>query len=105
MEKCLRSDPVRPKLIFGPIAGLLLLMAGALTAMPQQSAMPALPSDIPSTARHYVVLLVGGPAGKQASWTTSDGALHIFFQYNDRGRGPATTSILHRAPVATRCER
>jgi hypothetical protein len=33
---------VRPKLsrIIGPIAGLLLLMAGALTAIPQKSAIP-----------------------------------------------------------------
>jgi imidazolonepropionase-like amidohydrolase len=67
----------------------------AFTAGSQQSAIPALPSDIPSTAQHYVVLLVGAPAGQQASWTAPDGALHIFFQYNDRGRGPATTSVLH----------
>ena len=80
--------------ILGVIAGPLLVMAGAFTASPQQSAIPALPSDIPSTARHYVVLLVGAPAGQQASWTTPDGALHILFHYNDRGRGPATTSIL-----------
>jgi len=80
--------------IVRPIAGPLLLMA-AFTAGSQQSAIPALPSDIPSTAQHYVVLLVGAPAGQQASWTAPDGALHIFFQYNDRGRGPATTSVLH----------
>jgi imidazolonepropionase-like amidohydrolase len=81
--------------ILGTVAGLLLLTAGAFSANPQQSAIPVLPSDIPSTARHYVVLLVGGTAGQQASWTTPDGALHILFQYNDRGRGPATTSVLH----------
>jgi hypothetical protein len=69
-------------------------MAGALIVSSQQSAIPVLPSDIPSTAQLYVVLLVGAPAGQQASWTTPDGASHIFFQYNDRGRGPATTSIL-----------
>ncbi len=33
-------------------------------------------------------------AGQQAVWTASDGTLHIFFQFNDRGRGPQTTSIL-----------
>ncbi|MGB6611343.1 MAG: amidohydrolase family protein [Acidobacteriaceae bacterium] len=76
------------------IFGTLLLTAGALTASSQQNAIPALPSGIPSTAQRYVVFLVGGPAGQQASWTAPDGALHIFFQYNDRGRGPATTSIL-----------
>jgi len=50
MEKCLRSDPVRPKLIFGPIAGLLLLMAGALTAIPQKSAIPAIGAALPFLA-------------------------------------------------------
>jgi imidazolonepropionase-like amidohydrolase len=69
-------------------------MAETLTAGPQQNSPVATPSAIPATAQHYVVLLVGAPAGEQASWTTPDGALHIFFQYNDRGRGPATTSIL-----------
>lgn len=77
--------------VLAPAAALLFT---ALSAAPQQSAIPALPSDIPSTARRYVVLLVGAPAGQQAGWTTTDGAIHIFFQYNDRGRGPATTSVL-----------
>ncbi|MGA7350064.1 MAG: hypothetical protein WBX06_02830, partial [Acidobacteriaceae bacterium] len=66
------------------IFGTLLLTAGALTASSQQNAIHALPSGIPSRAQRYVVFLVGGPAGQQASWTAPDGALHIFFQYNDR---------------------
>ena len=37
---------------------------------------------------------MGNLAGQQAVWTASDGTLHIFFQFNDRGRGPKTTSIL-----------
>jgi hypothetical protein len=37
---------------------------------------------------------MGNLAGQQAVWTASDGSLHIFYQYNDRGRGPKTTSIL-----------
>ncbi len=61
----------------------------------QTGELPALPAGIPSTAQRYVVMLVGGVAGQQASWTTPDGALHIFLEYNDRGRGPATTSVLH----------
>src|SRR5580658_10968650 len=61
---------------------------------PQQSAAPALPADIPSTADRYSLLLMGTLAGQQAVWTASDGTLHIFFQFNDRGRGPKTTSIL-----------
>jgi imidazolonepropionase-like amidohydrolase len=61
---------------------------------PQHSAAPALPADIPSTAEHYSISLMGNLAGQQAVWTASDGSLHVFFQFNDRGRGPKTTSIL-----------
>ena len=39
------------------------------------------------------MLLMGNLAGQQAVWTASDGTLHMFFQFNDRGRGPKTTSI------------
>src|ERR1700686_1744851 len=61
---------------------------------PQQSAVPALPADIPSTAERYSFLMTGNPAGQQAVWAASDGTAHIFFQFNDRGRGPKTTSVL-----------
>ncbi len=79
---------------------LPLLFACALwsqqpaTQTPSQSAVPPLPADIPSTADHYSLLLMGNATGQQAIWTASDGTLHIFFQFNDRGRGPKTTSIL-----------
>lgn len=73
-----------------------ILLAAALWSQqpPQPSAVPALPADIPSTAERYSFLLMGNFAGQQAVWTASDGTLHIFFQFNDRGRGPKTTSIL-----------
>jgi imidazolonepropionase-like amidohydrolase len=58
------------------------------------SAVPALPPDIPSTAERYSFLLMGNLAGQQAVWTAPDGRLHIFFQFNDRGRGPKTTSVI-----------
>jgi imidazolonepropionase-like amidohydrolase len=73
------------------IAILPFLLASSLWA---QSAVPALPADIPASADKYSLLIMGNPAGQQAMWTASDGALHIFFQFNDRGRGPKTTSIL-----------
>ena len=74
----------------------LLLIAPSWSQTPKESpsAVPAVPADIPSTADRYGVLLMGNPAGQQAVWTTPDGALHIFYQFNDRGRGPKTTSIL-----------
>ena len=79
------------------LASLLLpLLFSFSTALSAQtpSAAPALPADIPATADHYSMLLMGTLAGQQAVWTASDGTLHIFFQFNDRGRGPKTTSVL-----------
>ena len=32
------------------------------------------------------------PSGQDAVWTTPDGGIHEFFQFNDRGRGPKTYS-------------
>jgi imidazolonepropionase-like amidohydrolase len=69
---------------------LLLLSCRGQT----QSAVPALPAEVPAAADRYTVLLMGNRAGQQAVWTAPDGQLHIFFQFNDRGRGPQTTSIL-----------
>jgi imidazolonepropionase-like amidohydrolase len=61
---------------------------------PQQSAVPALPADVPSSAERYSFLMMGNLAGQEAVWTAPDATLHIFFQFNDRGRGPKTTSVL-----------
>ncbi len=74
----------------------LLLIVSCWAQKPQQaqSAVPALPADIPGTADRYSVLVMGNLAGQQAMWTAPDGSLHIFYQFNDRGRGPKTTSIL-----------
>jgi len=66
----------------------------AQSAPPQTSAVPALPADIPTNAERYSLLLMGNLAGQQAVWTAADGTLHLFFQFNDRGRGPKTTSVL-----------
>src|SRR5271166_5965892 len=63
-------------------------------AQPPASPVPSLPADIPATAERFSFLLMGNQAGQQAVWTASDGTLHLFFQFNDRGRGPKTTSIL-----------
>jgi imidazolonepropionase-like amidohydrolase len=73
------------------LVSLLLLLSGRAQT---QSAVPTLPAEIPATADRYTVLLMGNLAGQQAVWTAPDGQLHIFFQFNDRGRGPQTTSIL-----------
>lgn len=57
-----------------------------------QSAEPALPSSVPADARMYRVLMLGNPAGQQAVWD-ADGARHVFFQFNDRGRGPKLDAV------------
>ncbi|MBZ5667027.1 MAG: amidohydrolase family protein [Acidobacteriia bacterium] len=85
------------------ILALLIFVASILWSQPspsgpQSSAVPALPADIPTIADRFSLLLVGNLAGQEAVWTASDGTLHIFFQFNDRGRGPKTTSILKLDP-------
>jgi len=81
---------------------IIIILIGAplwsQSAPAQSSAVPPLPADIPSTAEHYSFLLMGNLAGQEAVWTVSDGALHIFFQFNDRGRGPKLTAILKFDP-------
>ncbi|MGA8234676.1 MAG: amidohydrolase family protein [Candidatus Acidiferrales bacterium] len=74
----------------------LLLVAISWSQTPKElpSAGPTLPADVPGAADRYAVMLMGNPAGQQAVWTAPDGTLHIFYQFNDRGRGPKTTSIL-----------
>jgi imidazolonepropionase-like amidohydrolase len=67
-----------------------LLLAAALAA---PGNLPALPSDIPANATRHTVLIMGTPAGQQATWTAG-GRLRVFFQYNDRGRGPKTYSTV-----------
>jgi len=73
----------------------LSLALAAQTPPPStQSAVPALPPDIPANADQFSVLMMGNAAGQQASWKSPDGTLHVFFQFNDRGRGPKTTAHL-----------
>jgi imidazolonepropionase-like amidohydrolase len=72
----------------------LLLITGLWGQSKDAGAVPVLPADVPATAERYSVLVMGNLAGQQAVWTASDGAVHMFFQFNDRGRGAKTTSIL-----------
>ena len=70
----------------------LLLLPNCRAQAP--SAVPPLPAEVPATADRYSVLMMGNRAGQQAVWTAPDGQVHMFFQFNDRGRGPQTTSVL-----------
>jgi len=62
------------------------------------SNVPDLPKDVPASATLYEVQLLEKPAGQMAAWSTPDGKLHVFFQFNDRGRGPKTYSALSLDP-------
>ena len=70
----------------------LLLLPNCRAQAP--SAVPPLPAEVPTAADRYSVLMMGNRAGQQAVWTAPDGQVHMFFQFNDRGRGPQTTSVL-----------
>lgn len=59
-------------------------------AAQQQSPLPPLPSDIPNNAVIRMILTDKVASGQDAVWTTADGVVHEFFQFNDRGRGPKT---------------
>jgi imidazolonepropionase-like amidohydrolase len=89
---------MRRKSEFVAVVALLvcLQVVGALWAQApkEASAVPALPADVPSNAERYSVSMMGNLAGQQAVWTAADGTVHMFYQFNDRGRGPKTTSIL-----------
>lgn len=50
-------------------------------------ARPASAQDV-DTSR-YTILMAKGPSGVQKAWTDPDGARRYYFEYNDRGRGPA----------------
>ena len=92
----MRSDkPFARSLKLVAVLNLLIIVSGwAQNPQKTQSAVPSLPVDIPGTADRYSVLIMGNLAGQQAIWTGPDGSLHIFYQYNDRGRGPKTMSTL-----------
>jgi imidazolonepropionase-like amidohydrolase len=76
------------KLLTG-YAVVLFVVVGSLCGQ-ETSPLPALPSDIPKDAVIRMFLSDMKPSGQDAVWTTPDGVIHEFFQFNDRGRGPAT---------------
>ncbi len=74
----------------------------ALLVAAQAANVPELPEDVPAGAAKYTVLMMGLPAGQQAVWTEA-GKLRVFFQLNDRGRGPktyATIALQDGVPVS-----
>src|SRR5215467_1472865 len=70
----------------------MILLALSLAAAAAN--VPELPKDIPASATLYDVQLLEQSAGQMAVWSTPDRKLHVFYQFNDRGRGPKTYSTL-----------
>jgi imidazolonepropionase-like amidohydrolase len=84
--------------LISAVALLVAVTTLASVAAAQQttapgSNVPALPADIPADSKRWSALSMGIVNGQQATWTTPDGKLHAFFQFNDRGRGPKTTTV------------
>lgn len=82
----------------GPLVLWIVLgMTAPKSAGPQSmttpSNVPVLPPDIPADANRFSVLIMGTLAGQQVTWKTPDGKVHVFFQFNDRGRGPKTSTV------------
>jgi len=70
----------------------LALLASVTFAQQGQSPLPPMPDDVPKDATIWMFLAEKTPSGHNAVWTTPDGTVHEFFQFNDRGRGPKTYS-------------
>ena len=71
---------------------LLAIFTYPVAAQEGQSPMPALPPDIPKNATIWLQVIDKTPSGQDAVWTSPDGAVNEFYQFNDRGRGPKTYS-------------
>ena len=71
-----------------------------------QASLVKIPPEVPANAARFSILLAGNKAGVLALWSTSDGARHTFFAFNDRGRGPTVTTrfVLDRAGLPTQID-
>jgi imidazolonepropionase-like amidohydrolase len=69
-------------------SAVLSFLPAAIAMAQEQSPLPQMPSDIPKNAIVRILLSDKTPSGQDAVWTTPDGVIHEFFQFNDRGRGP-----------------
>lgn len=84
---------------------LVIAAAAGFAPQPDQlSVVPPVPDDIPiNRSVHTALILAGHRAGDSFLWKSDDGQVHVFMQYNDRGRGPKTsaTYTLNRQGLPT----
>jgi imidazolonepropionase-like amidohydrolase len=75
---------------------LVLALTGLSLAQeaPKHDAAPPLPDSVPKDAQRYEIRMMGNLAGHMAVWKQADGKLHTFYEFNDRGRGPLSDTVL-----------
>ena len=61
---------------------------------PKHDAAPPLPDSVPKDAQVYEIRMMGNLAGHMAVWKQPDGKLHTFYEFNDRGRGPLSDTVM-----------
>lgn len=63
--------------------------------------------DSPGRGARYTVLMMGNKAGFETSAHNPDGSLHLYYEFNDRGRGPKITEKIaldqHGLPRRVEC--
>ncbi len=69
-------------------------LLAALTTAASTLALCAVAHAAEPSDTQYVVLMGKGPSGAMEVKVDADGARHVAYQYNDRGRGPSTLSDL-----------
>lgn len=82
-------------LIVALAASMLSAQTGGTTNAP---AAPPLPADIPKDAQVRAILSSGNLAGHEAVWRDESGAMRVYFEFNDRGRGPKLEAVYRLAP-------
>jgi len=80
--------PIRRVLRMVGALSLLVIVPSLAPSEQPSVAAPPLPSEVPSTAEMRSVLMAGHLAGTEAVWRTDDGCVHVFYEFNGRGRGP-----------------
>ncbi|HSE48128.1 MAG TPA: amidohydrolase family protein [Terriglobales bacterium] len=85
---------------------LLALLLLTSAAVAQHDAAPPLPDSVPKDAELYEIRMMGNLAGHVAAWRQPDGTLRTFYEYNDRGRGPLSDTVitLDRSGYPTRID-
>ena len=72
----------------GTVMGAMVLLCRMAAGQGQGSPLPEIPPDVPKNGNVRMLLTEMTPSGQDVVWKDTDGTIHEFFQFNDRGRGP-----------------